>query len=297
VSRLADPPDGVTPNRLVFDPGGHLWAVDPYKDRFAEFAHDGRFLGYWGQSGSANGEFDLRRNNGDGYGSIAFAPDGSIYVLDVGNRRVQKFDSHRRFLRSWGGFGDTPGKYDDPIGIDVGADGTVCVLDDVRGVLEEYDPNGKVTKSIAVFENIGGAKFNGANGFAIDAKGNIYVSQIEPNQVAEFDPPGTLVRTFGVEGPFQFSDQPGWIVVDDRGRVFVDQDAGRAEAPGVVVFAPDGTYLGGFGVPGDGNGDVRWPTGIAIDGKGTLFLGDAGVSPESGHGWIDRFRLLPPLSP
>ncbi len=33
-----------------------------------------------------------RATGGDSYGDIAFAPDGSFYVLDVGNRRVQRFD-------------------------------------------------------------------------------------------------------------------------------------------------------------------------------------------------------------
>jgi outer membrane protein assembly factor BamB len=298
VARFANPPDGLLPNALIRDSAGQVWAAEPYSDRFAVFTPNGQFLSYWGTAGSGDGQFNFRRNNGDGCGSLGFGPGGSIYVLDCGNRRVEQFDRQRRLVRTWGGFGDTPGKFDDPIGIEVMRDGTVYVLDDVRGVVEVYDPSGSVLRTVPVFENIGGPKFNGANDFTVDAAGNIYVSQIEPNQVAEFDPSGALVRTFGADGPFHFSEQPGFLAVDEEGRVFVGQGPGRGDAPGVVVFAPDGRLLGGFGVRGDGNGDVAWPSGIVLDGKGSLFLADVGVGPDPGaKGWIQKFRLLPPFRP
>jgi outer membrane protein assembly factor BamB len=298
VARFPDPPDGLLPNPLVLDPAGHLWVSDPYSHRFAEFTLDGRFLGYWGTSGSGDGEFNLRRSNGDGCGTVGFGPGGAMYVLDCGNRRVQVFDRKRRFVRSWGGFGDSPGQFDDPIGMIVTPDGTVFVLDDVRGVVEAFDADGKVLRTIRVFDNIGGAKFNGANAFTIDAAGNLYVSQIEPDQVAEFDQAGQLVQVFGAEGEFRFSEQPGFSAVDDQGRLFVDQGPGRGDAPGIAVFAPDGRFLGGFGIRGDANGDVQWPTGLVLDGKGSLYLGDVGPGPDTGTiGSIKRFRLLPPVAP
>jgi outer membrane protein assembly factor BamB len=298
VARFVEPPDGLLPNALIGDSAGEVWAAEPYSDRFAVFTANGQLLRYWGTAGSGDGQFNFRRNNGDGCGSLGFGQGGSIYVLDCGNRRVEQFDRQLRLVRAWGGFGDTPGKFDDPIGIEVMRDGTVYVLDDVRGVVEVYDPSGSVLRTVPVFENIGGAKFNGANDFTVDAAGNMYVSQIEPNQVAEFDPSGVLVRTFGADGPFSFSEQPGFLAVDEVGRVFVGQGPSRGDAPGVVVFAPDGRLLGGLGVRGDGNGDVAWPTGIVLDGKGSLFLADAGVGPDSGaNGWIQKFRLLPPFGP
>ena len=114
-------------------------------------------------------EFDFVRSNGDAYGGIAFAPDGSFFVLEAGNLRVQKFDRNRHFVKSWGEFGSGPGNYNDPVSIGVGPDGNVYVLDDVRGVVEKYDTDGNVLGQIAVFSNTSPG-FNKANAFAIDRR-------------------------------------------------------------------------------------------------------------------------------
>lgn len=294
-------PDGpFVPNVMSHDPSGRLWVAEPDDDRFAIFKPDGTFVEYWGESGTGNGQFNLRRSNGDGYGGIAFAADGSFYVLDVGNRRVQVFDAHRRFVRAWGGFGIGPRQYNDPVGIVVGRDGRIHVLDDVRGVIETYDPTGTVLGSFKAFINAGDG-FNAANAVAIDTAGNLYVSDIYPEQVERFDPAGNLTMTYGSEGmgPGQFSDQPGGMAIDSRGRLFVDQGPGRdPTAPGVLVFDPDGTYVDGFGSVGPGDGQLRWPTGMLLDGKDTLVVGDAGSMADSSlTSQLKAFRLLPPLTP
>ncbi|HZC32088.1 MAG TPA: PQQ-binding-like beta-propeller repeat protein, partial [Candidatus Bathyarchaeia archaeon] len=178
------------PNTIARDPAGRLWVGDPYGDRFAIFKPDGTFVEYWGTAGSAEGQLSLRRpSNGDGYGALAFAPDGSFYVLDVGNQRVQLFDAKRQFVRAWGKFGSGAGQFIDPVGIAVGSDGKVHVLDDVRGVVETYDAKGTVLGSFKAFANAANG-LNTANSLAVDARGNFYISDILPEQVERFDPSG-----------------------------------------------------------------------------------------------------------
>ena len=104
----------------------------------------GSFVEGWGRSGKGDGQFDLTRANGDAYGNVAFGRDGSIYVLDVGNLRVQRFDADRKYLSAWGGFGTGPGQFIDPIGMALDEDGNVNVLDDGRGVVETYTPDGRI---------------------------------------------------------------------------------------------------------------------------------------------------------
>jgi len=287
-------PGNANPSGFAYDPAGRIWVVTPYDHRFAILSHDGTFLEFWGKQGTGNGEFNLTRSNGDGYGGIAFAQDGSFFVNDAGNRRIQEFDAKRRFVRSWGGYGSDPGKYSDPVGIAVGPDDNVYVLDDVRGVVEKYDRDGNVLGEIRAFSNTSPG-FNKANALAIDANGNIYVSQIDPNQVAMFDPDGALVRTFGDTGPGQFSEQPGFMAIDRAGRLFVGQGPERGDRYGYEVFGPDGAYLGGWGLRGSGDGEIAFPSSILLDGKGGLIVGDAGGNGASPR--IERFKLSPPLAP
>jgi tripartite motif-containing protein 71 len=297
--KAVGPGGAFVPNNLVAGPGGQIWAADPSNDRFAIFKADGTFVEYWGASGSGDGQFNLRRSNGDGYGSIAFEPDGSFFVLDVGNRRVQAFDAKRRFLRTWGTFGSGPGQYNDPVGIAVGPGGIVYVLDDVRGVIEKYDRNGQILGSFDAFINASDG-INTANALAVDKDGNMYVSDIQPDQVERLDPLGKLTMTYGSPGtrPGQFNEQPGAMAIDPTGRLFVDQGPQRGAQPGVLIFDRDGRYVGGFGSIGPADGQITWPTGLLLDGAGNLYIGDdASAFDSTLPSRIEKFRLLAPFGP
>jgi DNA-binding beta-propeller fold protein YncE len=287
------PESGFVASDVSRAPDGKLWVTDSANGRVAIFGPDGAFLESWGQPGDQSGEFNLRRPNGDPFGRIAFAPDGSFFVLDAGNRRVQAFDASRKYVTEWGGFGGEPGKYSDPIGIAVSPDGKVSVLDDARAVVETYEPDGTVVGSFDPLAGIAG----GANGLATDSDGNLYVSTVDPNEVRRFDPAGNLTGTFGApsSGPGAFSDQPVSIAVDADGRVYVTQILTSTTDHGVHIFAADGTFIGSWGDPGLGPGELGFPFGIALDGAGNAFVseyGGDGVIPSADR--LQQFRLLLP---
>ncbi len=293
-----DPAGAVSPTAITLDPSGTLWAADAAHDRFAIFKPDGTFVDYWGESGAANGQFKLTRANGDPYGAVAFEPDGSFFVLDVGNRRVQQFDADRHFVRAWGGFGNAPGKYSDPVGIAVGPDGSLSVLDDVRGVIETYDARGKVLGSIPAFPGSGIAS-DGANALAMDRAGNFYVSAVGPTEVIRLDPSGKVTGTLGApgSGPGVFHEQPVGMAIDASGRVYVAQGPQRGDQPGVLVFDKDGRYVTGWGPVGTRDGDLGFPWGVALDETGSAYVSDYRPADIGLTGRIEKFGLLPPLGP
>jgi DNA-binding beta-propeller fold protein YncE len=63
--------------------GDDIFITDSYMHRFARY-DDNKLTGVWGQSGSSSGQFN--RPIG-----IAAAPDGTVYVSDTMNNRIQKF--------------------------------------------------------------------------------------------------------------------------------------------------------------------------------------------------------------
>ena len=69
------------------------------------------------------------------------------------------------------------------------------------------------------------------------------------------------------------------MAFDADGRLFVTQGPDRGDAPGVLVFGPDGTLLGGFGPEGSATASWSFPGGIALDGKGGLYLFDSSPAP------------------
>jgi tripartite motif-containing protein 71 len=63
--------------------GDDVFVTDSFMHRFARY-DDNKLTGVWGQSGSGSGQFN--RPIG-----IAVAPDGSVYVSDTMNNRIEKF--------------------------------------------------------------------------------------------------------------------------------------------------------------------------------------------------------------
>jgi DNA-binding beta-propeller fold protein YncE len=64
--------------------GDEIFVTDSYMHRFARYENN-KLTGTWGRTGSAPGEFN--RPIG-----IAVGPDGSVFVSDTMNNRIQKFD-------------------------------------------------------------------------------------------------------------------------------------------------------------------------------------------------------------
>ena len=122
------------PSHLAVAPDGSIWVADADNNRFQIFAPDGSLREVWGASGSDDGEFDFTTVDWGGYdeAAIAFAPDGTFYVADPGNHRIQKFGPDRSFLTTWGSEGREPGQFMTPIDLVVDGQGRVYVLDSDR---------------------------------------------------------------------------------------------------------------------------------------------------------------------
>jgi sugar lactone lactonase YvrE len=73
-------------SRLAISPDGkHVYMSDPDKHRVAVLDTETNLVSYFGANGKGEGQFA-------GPSGIAAAPDGTLYVLDRGNNRVQVFD-------------------------------------------------------------------------------------------------------------------------------------------------------------------------------------------------------------
>ena len=271
------PPDGeFAPTQLARAPDDTLWVVNPLSNRFALFEDDGTFREYWGGTIPGAGALNLVRSNGDGYGGIAFADDGSFVVLDCGNFRVLRFDADRKLIGSFGEFGSGTGQFSDPVGIQFDADGNILVLDDSRGVIEQFNPTGDVIGVLDPFEGRNHG-FNTANGFTVGPDGSIYVALVNPNEVVRMRPDGTIEQRYGSagSGAGALVDQPGYVAIDERGDVIVSEGP-TDPARSVLVYAADGTYLGAWGSHGTGDGEFGFATGVVVRPDQSVVVGDVG---------------------
>ena len=106
---------------------------------------------------------------------------------------------------------------------------------------------------------------------ALDAEGNLYVSDTLNDRVEIFDPEGKFIRTFGKagDGPGYFA-RPKGIAVDGDGHVWV-ADAMQNR---VQVFTNEGQLLIWMGEHGTLPGQFRALAGLTIDKKNRVFTSE-----------------------
>jgi sugar lactone lactonase YvrE len=128
-------PEGMKPcDALWYD--GTLYVADLKSDAILVFdPESGRLLGRLGKGGDKPGEFGQPTN-------LAFGPDGSLYVSDTFNARVQKLDREGRVLQVIGSRGDAVGEMVLPKGIAVDRAGRLYVADAATDSVQIFDSTG-----------------------------------------------------------------------------------------------------------------------------------------------------------
>lgn len=192
-------------------------APDPYEGKITPSQPDF----YFGMPGTQAG--DLNKPRG-----IAAAPDGSIYVANTDNHRIEHYNASGELLQSWGGFGDAAagapgGLFNQPWGVAVAPDGSVYVADTWNHRIQKFTADGKFLTMWGISgqgETLD--SFYGPRDVAVDRQGRVYVTDTGNKRVVVFDMTGKPISTFGGWGAeLGQMDEPVGIAVDQDGKVYV----------------------------------------------------------------------------
>jgi sugar lactone lactonase YvrE len=305
---------GVLPSTSITE------TLDPYTGKYETLTP----VSVIGLAGTENGQFSAVRD-------IAIAPDGSIYVADGFNHRIQHFGADGQFISTWGTYasvdvGDAPGgTFNEPWGVAVAPDGTVYVTDTWNYRVQKFTADGKF---LSMWGAPGTADlvdtFWGPRGIVIDSKGHVIITDTGNNRVVVFDRDGNFITQFGAKGMesaefyepvglavdaedwlyvvdtwnqrvqvfatdatgtyYQFQKEwqvSGWdgesmenkpfIDVDSSGNVYVtDPDQFR-----VIAFDRDGNILRVWGTYSNGIDGFGKPVGIAADDSDAVWIADS----------------------
>jgi DNA-binding beta-propeller fold protein YncE len=262
--------------QITVDPDGNLWVADGPSSRFQIFSPDGEFIEFWGSAGTTEGSFDFLAPESAGMapgaalGSVAFDSDGSLYVADIGNHRIQKFGPDREFVKAWGTEGEGDGQFLAPLDIAVNSQGTVFVSDEALHLIQAFNSAGEF---LFAFGGVGSGdgQFKIPWGIASGPGDLLWVTDFDNNRVQAFTSDGTFVRSIG-----GFGTDPGKLIgpndvaVDADGRIYVAEQG----IPRVQIFAADGTSLAIFGGPGAEEGSFAGLAGIAVDDNGGIYVAE-----------------------
>jgi hypothetical protein len=303
-------------NAIAFNRSGNMYVSDRYNHRVQVFDTNFNFLRGWGNGTTWTGpapapvasDGNSYFNNSCGLGIDA---QGNVYVADINNARVQKFDANGNFLMGWGngttwtGAAPTPtsgtanGYFLQPTHVLVDADNDVWVEEWGNHRIQKFSPNGAFLMGIgsgtswtagtaapAVASGSAALAFWNPGNIAFDQQGNLYVADNKNSRVQKISPTGAFVAQWGSVGSAdgQFPHNAWGLGIDPLGRVWV----GTANTDNVVqIFTPSGQYLAR--VTGPTANQLLGTETVVANASGTMYVSDSNNS-----GVISKFQGASP---
>jgi predicted membrane-bound mannosyltransferase/DNA-binding beta-propeller fold protein YncE len=162
---------------------------------------------------------------------LAIAPDGSIYVADSNNHRIQQFATDGTLLNAFGtyadAYADSPnapgGTFNEPWDVAVDAEGFVYVADTWNHRIQKFTADGEF---VQMWANFGGTEslygLWGPRSIVVDSNNQVYVTDTGNKRVIVYDTDGNAIGQFGGVGfdAGQF-DEPVGLAIDSTNVLYV----------------------------------------------------------------------------
>lgn len=130
-----------------------------------------------------------------------------------------------------------------------------------------------------ILSSFGDDLFENEHGLAVDADGNLWLTDADAHVVQQYSPDGQLLRTLGIQGEpgedEQRFNKPTDVETGPDGSIYVADGYGNNR---VVRLDSNGEFLGAWGTKGTAEGEFDTPHGIAVDGEGRVYIADRGNS-------------------
>jgi sugar lactone lactonase YvrE len=213
---------------LRIDKDGNLWTTDVTANTVMKLSPKGEVLltlGTKGKAGAWDEAAGTRLFNEPN--DIAIAANGDIFITlghspgaGKGDPRVLKFDKDGKFIKSWGGKGTEPGKFDVAHGLAIDAKGLLWVTDRENQRIQIFDQDGKYIREIKYAGlpcalDIGKQYIYMVNGFT----GQLLRLDLDGKVLAAVGKPGNGVGEFG---------EAHFVAVSPKGDIYVADSVNRA---------------------------------------------------------------------
>ena len=238
----------------------------------------------------------------NGPNGVAVDAQGTVYVADQGNSCIRKVTAAGVVTTLAGsnpaGFADgtgTAAKFNLPVRLAVDAQGNVYVSDELNHRIRKVSPSGVVTTlagsgAAGYADGQGtGARFSYPTGVAVDAQGNVFVSDQVNNCIRKITPAGT-VSTFAGNGTAGYTDGTGSstrfaaptdVAADAQGNLYVADNSNhrvRKITPAQVVTTLAGNGIGGYtdgsAATAEFGSTPPQALRLAVDAKGMVYVVD-----------------------
>ena len=169
------------PADVAFARNGDIYVADGYGNACVhKYSPEGRHLLSWGESGTAEGQFNIVHN-------VKIDRNGWVYVADRENHRIQVFSSDGRFETQWVNFSRAAA-----LEIDTSGDRDIVYVGEYFAGIASNDTGTNLGPRVTVMSTDGKVlarvgtdpygsqvgRFFAPHGIAVDSMGNLYVAEV-----------------------------------------------------------------------------------------------------------------------
>ena len=266
--------------------------------------------GAWGYSGDGGQAVCSQLNMTTG---VAVDASGNVFISDCSNRVVRKVTASTGIITTIAGNGSagyagdggaaTSAKIGGSFGLALDGSGNVYIDDYYNNVIRKLTVSTGIITTIAGNYALGAgyngdgiaataAMLNGPMGVAVDASGNVFISDYLNNRIRKIT--GGIISTFAGNGTGGYTGDGGaaaaakiyqarGINTDGAGNVYIADASNNVIRKVTVSTGKISTIAGYFTLFGGYNGDgisattaELWaPLGVAVDASGNVYIADA----------------------
>ncbi|RMF83335.1 MAG: hypothetical protein D6744_04865 [Planctomycetota bacterium] len=258
----AGPAEFNYPRAIAVARDGGVFVVDK-GGRIQHFTADGEFVGAW-----RTPAIDAGKPTG-----VGVAPDGRLFVADTHYARILIYSPSGELIRTFGEYGDGPGRFRLPTDVLVRPDGSFYV--------SEYGGNDRVshyTADFAYISSFGGADAGEARlarpqSLALSPEGDLWVADACNHRICRFSADGEFRAAFGRlgSGHGELRFPYGVTVLSDGTLVVTEYGNNRVQR-----FTPEGVSLGVWGAAGRSPGRLAYPWAAAALPDDRVVIVDSG---------------------
>jgi DNA-binding beta-propeller fold protein YncE len=182
--------------------------------------------------------------------------DGFVYVADMRNGRIQKFESDGTFVTEFGSF--PSGQWERVIAVAVDNNSNeVFAGDNNNQKVQVFSTDGTFLREWGIPDP------HIPSGLAVDAQSNVFVSSEPSRWILKYTSAGALLTSWETVGML-----PMGMNVNESGDLYV------AVYVGVAKYSSSGQFIAQYGQPGSGDGQFEDAYCVALDADDSMIVSD-----------------------
>jgi DNA-binding beta-propeller fold protein YncE len=177
---------------------------------------------------------------------LAVGEDGSLYVYDESNARIQRLSRSGEVLAVWGRDGSGDGMFASmsaQADVAVGPDGSDYVADGRHYRVQRFDAMGRFLGSWGAPGDGPGQFSSTLLALAVGPDGTVFVADPEASRIHRFTSNGEVIDAWQ-GAPLHRLQKPDQIAISPDGARLYGLDTVERESAQLLLYTPDGSWIG-----------------------------------------------------